>query len=126
MSGRLACVATIVLFLGVIVTNAAPTMPRPSAVRDGSKCHITDHGADPGADDNLKAINKAISDCADGGTVVVAGGAYMTSPIKIKDATNLLVEVQADSSLVAAHGPTGWPTDDDGYVPFIYFHNSIN
>ena len=120
---RLGLAATAVLFLGATVTQAAPPKHLPSAVRD-TKCAITDHGADPGADDNVKAIKKAIEDCSGGGTVVVAGGAYKTSPIKIEDASNLLIEVQADASLVTANGPSDWPTDDDGMVPFILFKNT--
>ena len=83
---RLALVATVVLFLGAIVAQAARPLDLPSAVRD-SKCLITDHGADPGADDNIKAINAAINACSGGGTVVIAGGAYKTSPIMVKDAS---------------------------------------
>lgn len=115
----------LVLFLGVAVTQAAarPRVHLPSVVRD-SKCPITDHGADTGADDNIKAIKAAISACASGGTVVVAGGAYKTSPFTVEDASNLLIEVQAGASLVTAKGPSDWPTDDDGMIPFILFKNT--
>lgn len=115
--------ATAVLFIGATLTQAAPPKNLPSAVRD-TKCAITDHGADPGADDNIKAIKKAMEDCSGGGTVVVAGGAYKTSPVKIEDASNLLIEVQADASLVTANGPSYWPTNDDGMLPFILFKNT--
>jgi polygalacturonase len=120
---RLTLVATLLLFLGAIVTQAARPLDLPSAVRD-SKCLITDHGADPGADDNIKAIKAAINACSGGGTVVIAGGAYKTSPIEVKDASNLLIEVQASASLVTAKGPKDWPTNDDGMVPFVSFKNT--
>ena len=113
-------ISTIAVALFLCVTQA---IHLPSAVRD-STCHITDHGADPGSDDNIKAINAAISACSKGGTVVVSGGAYKTSPIMIQDATNLLIEVQAEASLVTALGPSDWPTGDNGMVPFILFKNT--
>lgn len=115
--------ASVVLILGATVVQAARPANLPSAVRD-SACRITDHGADPGADDNLGAISAAIKACAGGGTVVVAGGAYKTSPIVVKNASNLLIEVQAGASLVTAKGPKDWPTNDDGMVPFILFLNT--
>ena len=117
---RLPLVATVVLSLVVTLAQARRL---PSVVRD-TKCLIQDHGADEGNDDNLKAIHAAISACAGGGTVVVAGGHYKTSPIKVHNAVNLLIEVQADASLVTAPGPDEWPTDDDGMVPFILFKNT--
>ena len=33
--------------------------------------------------------------------------------IMVKDASNLLIEVQGGASLVTARGPSDWPTDDD-------------
>lgn len=120
ISPRWMIAITVALFFGATVTQA---IHLPSVVRD-SKCHITDHGADPGSHDNIKAIKAAISACSNGGTVVVAGGAYKTSPIKIEGASNLLIEVQGGASLVTAKGPSDWPTDDDGMVPFILFKNT--
>ena len=114
-------VASVVLSLVATLAQARPYLP--SVVRD-TRCLIQDHGADEGKDDNLKEIRAAISACAGGGTVVVEGGHYKTSPIKVHNAVNLLIEVQADASLVTAPGPDEWPTDDDGMVPFILFKNT--
>lgn len=57
-----------------------------------SCCHsIIDHGADTASDDNSTAIQSAIDNLPDYGTLMVPGGVWKTSPLFLKSRMTLLL-----------------------------------
>jgi len=92
--------------IGLLVVAAAVAQ---GAGKDGV-FSVTEFGAVPdGTTDNTAAIQKAIDACADagGGTVRVAGGAFMTYTLYPRSNTRL--EIEAGSSLEGGPDPLLYP-----------------
>lgn len=83
-------------------------------------CLITDYGAKAdNLTDNIKAFQAAITDCNNGGTVLVpTGGIFMTSPIEIVGSVDLTLEL-ASSAEVHACAMEVWPVVAGSYVDFL-------
>ena len=88
----------------------------------GKLCPIVEYGAttaDSGQH-NTAAFDAAVTACAMGGTVVVAGGAYNVGPMSLKG-TQLFLQIDKGSSLVTMSGPDGWPVDKGDYKTILQF-----
>ena len=102
------------------------TVVAQGAGRDGV-FSITDYGAVPdGKTDNTAAIQKALDVCmvAGGGTVRVAGGAFMTYTLYPRSNTRL--EIEAGASLEGGPDPLKYPlfdTNDNWRVEFSLRRN---
>lgn len=86
-------------------------------------CRPEQYGATPdGVTDDTAAIQKALDACADGGRVSLAGGKYLTGPVKVADKET--VELVKGSALLATTKVSAYPASGSHLAPLIDVSNA--
>jgi len=81
----------VVLLAGLLALGGFAS--RAGTAHAASTCNVTSYGATGnGSTKDTTAIQKAITACAGGGTVVFPGGKYLTAPLFLKSSVTLDVE----------------------------------
>jgi pectin methylesterase-like acyl-CoA thioesterase len=90
----------------------------PTVTTTQKICRPEQYGATPdGTTDDTTAIQKALDACADGGRVSLAGGKYLTGPVKVVDKET--VEIVKGSTLLATDDVSAYPPSGSHLAPLI-------
>lgn len=90
-------------------------------------CCLRAHGAaGDGVTDDTDAVNAAIEECAEGGTIVASKGRYLTrGGIQLR--SNMALEVQRGATMLLTSNHSLIPVQEDGHLsPFLAAYDSTN
>lgn len=88
-------------------------------------CTPEQYGGTPnGPTDDTAAIQKALDACAGGGRVSLAGGKYLSGPVKVADKET--VEIVKGSTLLASQDVGAYPPSGSHLTPLIDVSNAGN